>query len=443
MSGVQSFGFKACQAPLLIEWDDKPSISVPCGKCDWCMMNRRNDLAGRALVEALKAPYCCMVTLTYRNNADGSLSDGAHDFISDHLSRFVRSERKRGKLRAAGLRYLATGERGPNGSKRCHYHVFMWFKDGRPGHWPSVQSSRDRIHLASWPHGHVTISESMNRGHMAHYVAYYAYKSGPDAMEQTPDGPRKLFAGPFFSRNPVLGHDFAVQFARDHVERGIIPWDASYTLKAASSAGKDKRYFMKGTMRAVMMESFVEGWRAKFKSDPPITEFLMEKYFDPIARREMARDDAFGVGAEILARPRPSGASIQFDLDEQDASAAMPDVADLAVTVCRVEGGNAVLTAKADKTATLHAADPERPVLITCDPAVSARVQLLRAGVSPADARALGRWLNRHWWQVEREADLAERREAAARASRRRSRRAEMPIQPMAKKIEGGSSLWA
>ncbi len=411
----------------MISWDDKPAISVPCSKCGWCMMNRRNDLAGRALVEAVHAPYCCMVTLTYRNNDDGSLSDGANDFISDHLSRFVRSERKRGKVPASGLRYLATGERGANGSKRCHYHLFMWFKDGRPKHWPAVQSSRDRIHLPSWPHGHVTISESMNRGHMAHYVAYYAYKSGPDAVEQTPDGPRKLFAGPFFSRNPVLGHDFAVQFARDHVERGLIPWDASYTLKAASSAGKDKRYYMKGAMQAVMMKSFVEAWREKFKSDPPITDFLMEKYFDPIARREMARDDAFGVGAEILARPRSSQAAIQFDLDEQDASSAMPDVPDLAVTVCRVQGVDAVLTAKADKTATLLAADPERPVVLTFNPDVPARAQLRRAGVSPADARALGRWLNRHWHEVERQADLSERRQAAVMVSRRRELRVQLP----------------
>ena len=411
----------------MISWDDKPAISVPCSKCGWCMMNRRNDLAGRALVEAAHAPYCCMVTLTYRNNDDGSLSDGANDFISDHLSRFIRSERKRGNLPASGLRYLATGERGANGSKRCHYHVFMWFKDGRPKHWQAVQSSRDRIHLPSWPHGHVTISESMNRGHMAHYVAYYAYKSGPDAVEQTPNGPRKLFAGPFFSRNPVLGHDFAIQFARDHVERGLIPWDASYTLKAASSAGKDKRYYMKGTMRAVMMESFVEAWRAKFKSDPPITEFLMEKHFDPIARREMARDDAFGVGAEILARPRPSETAIRFDLDEQDASSAMPDVPDLAITVCRLQGGDAVLTAKADKTATLLAADPDRPFVLTFDPDVPARAQLRRAGVSPADARALGRWLNRHWHNVERQADLSERRQAAVMASRRRELKVQLP----------------
>lgn len=427
MIDVHSFGFKACEAPLLIEWDDKPAISVPCNKCGRCVMNRRNDLAGRAMVEALDAAYCCMVTLTYRNNPDGSLSDGAHEFISDHLSRFIRSERKRGKLRSAGLRFLATGERGPNGSKRCHYHVLMWFKDGRPKHWPAVQSSRDRIHLPSWPHGHVTISETMSRGHMARYVAYYAYKSGPKAVEQTPDGPRKLFAGPFFSRNPVIGHDFAVQFARCHVEQGLIPWDASYTLKAASSAGKNKRFYMKGTMLAVMMETFVEGWRAKFKSDPPITDFLMEKYFDPIARREMARDDAFGVGAEILARPRPSEAAIQFDLDEQDVSAAMPHVGSVAVTVCRVQGSDAVLTAKADKTALLHVADPGRPFILTFDPGVPARAQLRRAGVSPADARALGRWLNRHWHEVERQADLQGRRQAAVMASRRRERKAQLP----------------
>ena len=427
MSEIQGFGFRACQAPLLIEWDGKPAISVPCSKCGWCVMNRRNDLAGRALVEALEASFCCMVTLTYRNSADGSLSDGAHDFIADHLSKFIRSERKRGKLRSAGLRYLATGERGPNGSKRCHYHVFMWFKDGRPKHWPSVQSSRDRVHLASWPHGHVTISESMSRGHMANYVAYYAYKSGPDAVEQTPDGPRKLFAGPFFSRNPVIGHDFAVQLANEHADKGLIPWDARYTLKAQSTSGKNKSFYMHGKMRSVFMESFVAAWRDKFKGDPPITDFLMEKYFDPIARREMARDDVYGVGAEILARPRPSETAIRFDLDEQDASSAMPDVPDLAVTVCRVEGVDAVLTAKADKTATLHAADPERPVVLTFNPDVPARAQLRRAGVSPADARALGRWLNRHWHEVERQADLSERRQAAVMASRRRELKVQLP----------------
>lgn len=419
-----SFTFKACLAPLTINPPQGASISVPCGKCSWCVRNRRNDLAGRAIVECDNAAYVCMVTATYRNNPDGSMPDGALDFIPDHLSRFIRAERKRGKLPPGGLRYLATGERGPNGSKRCHYHALLIFKAGRPPHWPSVASSKDRVHLASWPHGHVTISESPDHKRLARYVAYYAYKFGPDTFEETPDGPRKLYAGPFFSRNPVLGHDFAVSAAHEWAAKGLVPHDAGFSMKGQSSLGLTGNFYFRGTLQGVFVSEYVQEWRRLYGSGPIPSDFIMSKYHDLVARKEMAAAAVSSLDAEILSRRRPPASSIQFDLDEQDAAAFSLPVSDVAMTRCRLSGRQAVLTARSDKTALLEVAGMSAPFHLASDPDAPARQQLLRCGLSYADARALGRWLNKHWWASECRAADAERKANAARVARRRNLKA-------------------
>lgn len=425
MAGAQAF--KSCLAPLMMNPPHGPSISVPCGKCRLCLRNRRNDLAGRAIIESHGAAFVAMVTLTYRNDPDGSLPPGASDFVTDHLSLFIRAERKKGKIPPCGLRYLATGERGPNGTKRCHYHVLMIFKDGRPAHWPAVSSGRDRVHLPTWRHGHLTILESDDHQRLARYVAYYAYKTGPSSFEETDNGPRRLFAGPFFSRNPVLGHDFAVSVAREYAEKGLCPHDASYSLKGQWSKSVTGRFYFRGTLRDVFVTEYVDAWRRLNGSDPLPSEFVMEKFYDPISRREMASDAIASLDAEILSRPRPSASSVQFDLDEEDASAFSPDVSDLAITRCRVAGVQALLTARSDKTAILEVPGVSAPFLLSSDPDAPARQQLLAAGVGFGDARALGRWLNKHWWASERPSDLAERKAAAARVSPRRSIKSSRP----------------
>lgn len=413
--------YKACLAPLLINPPRGASISVPCGKCRLCLLNKRNDLSGRAIVESEGAAYVCMVSLTYRNNPDGTLPPGASDFVTDHLSAFVRAERKKGKISHGGLRYLATGERGPQGSKRCHYHIMLMYRDGRPAHWPRVSSSRDRVHLPTWPHGHLTISESDDPARLARYVAYYAYKNSANAFEETPLGRRRLFAGPFFSRSPVLGYSFAVSVAREYAEKGLCPASAAYRVKGARSNGKTGEFYFRGTLRDVFASEYVKAWRELNGSDPLPSDFITSRFYDPIAHREMASDEASGIASEVLGRPRPSSASVQFDLDEQDASAFSPDVSDLAITRCRVAGVQALLTARSDKTALLEVPGVSLPFRLSSDPDVSARQQLLAAGVGFSDARALGRWLNQHWWASERLSDLAERKAAAARASPRRS----------------------
>lgn len=100
-------------------------ITVPCGRCAFCLATRRSDWVQRLMVEWRSAEQALFVTLTYANphlhffrNSDG------HDVAQLHkrdLQLWFKKVRKAGHK----LRYYAVGEYGSK-TYRPHYHVLLF-----------------------------------------------------------------------------------------------------------------------------------------------------------------------------------------------------------------------------------------------------------------------------------------------------------------------------
>ena len=95
-------------------------ITIPCGVCLSCRLNRARDWANRCVLEASLRSENAFVTLTY---------DDSHlpsSLVKAHLQAFIKKLRNDGH----SIRYFGCGERGSlNG--RPHYHVILF------GYWPS------------------------------------------------------------------------------------------------------------------------------------------------------------------------------------------------------------------------------------------------------------------------------------------------------------------
>lgn len=103
-----------------IKYLPQRDISVPCGKCAFCLATRRSDWSTRLEYEAKKWLDRKFITLTY---ADAHLywRNGISQLKKSHLQEYFK------KLRKAGykLRYYAVGEYGSK-TYRPHYHVLLF-----------------------------------------------------------------------------------------------------------------------------------------------------------------------------------------------------------------------------------------------------------------------------------------------------------------------------
>ena len=95
-------------------------ISIPCGKCLSCRLNRARDWANRCVLEASNFKENSFVTLTYED------AYVPKKLCKSAVQLFIK------KLRNDGfkIRYFAVGERGDE-KGRPHYHiiVFNYFPD--------------------------------------------------------------------------------------------------------------------------------------------------------------------------------------------------------------------------------------------------------------------------------------------------------------------------
>lgn len=106
-----------CLTPKYLSARD---ITVPCGKCGFCLATKRSDWSTRLEYESRKWLDKKFITLTY---ADPHLKfyGGISQLWKPHLQLYFK------KLRKAGykLRYFAVGEYGST-TYRPHYHVILF-----------------------------------------------------------------------------------------------------------------------------------------------------------------------------------------------------------------------------------------------------------------------------------------------------------------------------
>lgn len=97
-------------------------IDRPCGKCSGCRIKKRMDLAIRLEHESQFHDHSWFVTVTY----DDEHVPYAGSLVADHISKFIRSLRK--KIKPTKCRFFAIGEYGEN-TLRPHYHFILFGPD--------------------------------------------------------------------------------------------------------------------------------------------------------------------------------------------------------------------------------------------------------------------------------------------------------------------------
>lgn len=248
---------------------DKP-ISVPCGNCVGCILEKARLWAVRCMHEASLWERNCFVTLTY----DAQHLDPGGSLVPDHFVRFM----KRLRHVERGVRFFQCGEYGEK-LGRPHHHALLFnceFSDKQPlgnGLWTSEELSR------LWPYGFSSIGEVTFQS--AGYVARYALKKvkGHKAAEHYGGKVPEYLT---MSRRPGIGRGWIEKFASD-----VYPSDE---LVVNGVATKPPRYY--DDVAAKMNPS----------------ELAYVKHL----RRESAKDDPEKSGRRLVVKEKVKKAAMQF-----------------------------------------------------------------------------------------------------------------------------------
>lgn len=163
-----------CVSPVTV-YDGPSGISVPCGSCMACRINRTSDWSTRVMCELSYYDRSSFITLTFDDEHFGHPSLSKRD-----LQLFFKRVRK---MFDVDVKYLACGEYGPT-SMRKHYHAIVLGVDFKPwvvvshkdGHPIYTSESLSRL----WPFGFVTVDEVNEQD--CNYVAGYIRKKLTGAM---------------------------------------------------------------------------------------------------------------------------------------------------------------------------------------------------------------------------------------------------------------------
>lgn len=178
--------------------DNETLISVPCGKCISCQVNKSQNWSFRAEVELKNCVTACFITLTYENNY---LPEYHRDdkylieYTNEHLKKFYKNIRNNisrynvfrrfhteftikldQDCQTKGLRYMTVPELGEKTS-RFHHHSIMF---NLPFVQNNIVSKNELINFlkSCWPYGLVHVGEVNTKS--INYVAKYCVKDSED-----------------------------------------------------------------------------------------------------------------------------------------------------------------------------------------------------------------------------------------------------------------------
>lgn len=194
-------------------------VTVPCGQCIGCRLERSRQWAMRCVHEASLYTQNCFITLTYRQD------NLPEDFglRKEHFQKFMK--RLRRKYPDQKIRYFHCGEYGDK-NLRPHYHACLFNFDFDD---KVLFSTRDNIPLYTsnslsdlWPDGFSTVGAVTFES--AAYVARYITKkiTGDKAEKAyrrvdpvTGEEYRVIPEYTTMSRRPGIGHAWYKQFKDD------------------------------------------------------------------------------------------------------------------------------------------------------------------------------------------------------------------------------------
>lgn len=163
-SGKRSIVFNVSQG-----FRDLP-VTVPCGQCIGCRLERSRQWAIRCVHEASLYPKNCFITLTYAPEhvpKDGSLK-------KSHFQKFMKRLRK--KFPENKIRFFHCGEYGEK-NDRPHYHACLFnfdFPDRELINTRGAKLYISKTLQKLWPYGFSTIGDVTFES--AAYVARYITK---------------------------------------------------------------------------------------------------------------------------------------------------------------------------------------------------------------------------------------------------------------------------
>ncbi|UYD39201.1 MAG: replication initiator protein [Wigfec virus K19_141] len=210
-----------CYSPIEIPNKERADsfLTVPCGQCIGCRLNRAEGWAARMMHEASLHEHNSFITLTYDDHhlpSHGSLTP-------DHITLFFKKLRK--KLAGKKILYYYCGEYGENLS-RPHYHLALFGYDFSPDRTPHRETQSGTVYRSPsleklWDKG---FSEIGNLEYdSARYVAGYIQKkvNGTKAQshyQQITQQGEIIDLHPEFarmSRRPAIGLNWINKYSSD------------------------------------------------------------------------------------------------------------------------------------------------------------------------------------------------------------------------------------
>lgn len=262
-------------------------VPVACGKCLKCREVRRRDVAGRAIAESLGgAVGVLFFTGTYAPDRRLNFQPGvdhphAGKFVYSDFQAFIRSIRDTkvpGTKENYKLRYMVAGERGTNGTKRCHWHGILWFYN----HLPDVNTDGYTFNDPFWPHGIAMWKKiSVDQlGRAARYVSKYCVKD----LDKNGNGVESVFKA---SKRPLLGGRYFEHWAQLHVEHGLaLRQGRKYTIPGQYKPRSRELFDFWMTEAAAKhtVAAYLKAWKAKYGPDnhPPSSP-IVDKFEDAAA----------------------------------------------------------------------------------------------------------------------------------------------------------------
>ena len=187
---------------------DRP-ITIPCGYCRWCRLEKSREWAIRCVHEAQMHEHNSYITLTYSND----YLPAGNTLVKAHFQKFMKRLRKRYN---GGIRYFHCGEYGER-NNRPHYHAILFgirFSDLEP--WKKNKRGEmlytSRILEQTWGHGFCSVGEVTFDS--AAYVARYIMKKvvGENAGEHYGG---RLPEYVTMSKHPGIAADWFEKYADD------------------------------------------------------------------------------------------------------------------------------------------------------------------------------------------------------------------------------------
>lgn len=184
-SPVSAFRLENGDVTMVERGDVRATLSLPCGRCVGCRLERARQWTVRVMHEASLHERNCFLTLTYREDAmpsGGSLNYAdVQRFLKRLRASWWRAWDAGGRLGPSPrVRYFVCGEYGER-LERPHYHMALFGEDFSSDRrlWRAGSSAKSPLYRSAslealWPHGFSSIGELTDKS--AGYIARYVLK---------------------------------------------------------------------------------------------------------------------------------------------------------------------------------------------------------------------------------------------------------------------------